>query len=221
MAPNTHISGSDLELFRKSKQLTQVAIGELLGVSGPTVNRWEKDPDQLIPETAQKLLRLLIYGQMPFGTDPGSPEHEAEHLWKLRLTLEQWHQLEAISAAEGFSCVRDLLLDLTQKYLAESHTTKPLFIENESGDSVKNESCADPNLTAVPPATFTETAPSPPSPPDKGANIVQLPTEHWAPPPEQLYDGSGAGGLLAAEEKTAEPVESPRREVTYRKGKRG
>lgn len=127
--PNSPVSGSELETYRKSKKLSQVAIGEMLGVSGPTVNRWEKDEEQEIPETAQKLLRMLIYGEMPFGQrDPQAEALEAEHFWQLKLSLADWHKLEGLAMAGGFVTVRDYLLSLIQEDLQrereESRTDK-------------------------------------------------------------------------------------------------
>lgn len=113
------ITGSELESYRKSRGLSQVAMGHLLGTSGPTVNRWEKEEeDQQIPETTQKLLRMLIHGEMPFGQrDPEAEALEAEHFWKLKLTLADWHKLEALAQAGGFATVRDYLLSLIQEDL--------------------------------------------------------------------------------------------------------
>jgi hypothetical protein len=89
----------------------------MLGVSGPTVNRWEKD-EQEIPGPAQLLLRMLIHGEVPFGErDPQAEAMELAHFWNLRLSLADWHKLEALAAAGGFATVRDYLLSLIQQHL--------------------------------------------------------------------------------------------------------
>ena len=118
------VTGSELEKYRKSRTLSQVSIGEMLGVSGPTVNRWEKD-EQDIPGPAQKLLRMLIHGEMPFGErDPQAEALEAEHFWELKLTLADWHKLEALAQAGGFATVRDYLLSLIQEELSQQAGTR-------------------------------------------------------------------------------------------------
>lgn len=116
---NSPVTGSELEKYRKSRNLSQVAIGEMLGVSGPTVNRWEKD-EQEIPGPAQLLLRMLIHGEVPFGErDSQAEAMELAHFWNLRLSLADWHKLEALAAAGGFATVRDYLLSLIQQHLNE------------------------------------------------------------------------------------------------------
>ena len=97
--------------------MSQRDLAMKLDVSDSAVNRWENG--QEIPGPAQLLLNMLIHGEMPFpGVGPeGSEESERQHFWKLRLTLEDWHQLEALSVQAGFGCVRDYLLALIQDHL--------------------------------------------------------------------------------------------------------
>lgn len=97
--------------------MSQRDLALKLDVSDSAVNRWENG--QEIPGPAQLLLNMLIHGEMPFpGVGPeGDEESERRHFWKLRLTLEDWHQLEALSVQAGFGCVRDYLLALIQDHL--------------------------------------------------------------------------------------------------------
>lgn len=111
------ISGSELEPYRNLKKLTQAELGSLLGVSGSTVNRWEKD-EQEIPGPAQLLLRMLIHGELPFSKpEAGAEAKEAEHFWQLKLSLADWHKLEGLATAGGFATVRDYLLAMIQEDL--------------------------------------------------------------------------------------------------------
>lgn len=111
------ITGSELEQYRKSRNLSQAGTAEMLGVSAPTVNRWEKG-EQEIPGPAQLLLRMLIHGEMPFGErEAAADAKEAEHFWQLKLSLADWHKLEALALAGGFMTVRDYLLALIQEDL--------------------------------------------------------------------------------------------------------
>ena len=141
------ISGSELEPYRNLKKLTQAELGEKLGVSGSTVNRWEKE-EQAIPGPAQLLLRMLIHGEVPFGErDPQAEAMELAHFWNLRLSLADWHKLEALAAAGGFATVRDYLLSLIQQHLntepihgrsmtAEHGAVDEMALVSEGGDAV-------------------------------------------------------------------------------------
>lgn len=210
------ITGADLERYRKSHDLSQVAIGEKLGVSGPTVNRWEKE-EQDIPGPAQLLLGMLIHGKQPFGASEDTSAEEAKHFWQLKLTLGDWHKLEALATAGGFGTVRDYLLSLIQEHLNQgAETPKPLFSGHGQDVLIKPEGCA-PILPSVSTATSSATGRKAPSPHSSGATIVPLPTQHWS--------GSAGDGQAPAE-KVAETPETPvvseeRRPVVYETPKRG
>ena len=99
--------------------MTLREMADMIGVSSPsTVNAWEDG--QSIPGPAQLLLRMLIHGELPFAEpDAGAEAMELAHFWNLRLTLADWHKLEALATAGGFSTVRDYLLSIIQEHLAE------------------------------------------------------------------------------------------------------
>lgn len=118
------ITGSELKTWREQHRLNLEEVGQMLGgVTGPTVSRWEGGQD--IPGPAQLLLRLLMHGEMPFsaggqaGAESAAVREEARHFWSLRLTLEDWHKLEALAAAGGFATVRDYLMSLIQEHLSQ------------------------------------------------------------------------------------------------------
>lgn len=113
--PLSPVSGSELELYRASKRLSQVALAEMLGVSGPTVNRWEKS-EQEIPETAQKLLRLLIHGKMPFQGAVVPPQIR-ESMLQVEMNLGAFERLDALRIAGGYSSMTDFIASLLQEEL--------------------------------------------------------------------------------------------------------
>lgn len=146
---NSPVTGSELEKYRKSRNLSQVAIGEMLGVSGPTVNRWEKD-EQEIPGPAQLLLRMLIHGEMPFGErDPQAEAMEVEHFWKLKLSLADWHKLEGLAQAGGFATVRDYLLSLIQEDLEEARRAEAEGVPGRWGRSLTSDQAPVDGLALV------------------------------------------------------------------------
>lgn len=138
------ITGEALKNWREKRDLNLEQVGELLGgVTGPTVSRWENG--QEIPGPAQLLLNMLIHGEMPFpGVGPeGSEDSERQHFWKLRLTLEDWHQLEALSVQAGFGCVRDYLLALIQDHLKSPPDTSTAPLPIKPGISCLKETPPD------------------------------------------------------------------------------
>jgi len=122
-------------------------VAEMLRVNSPsTVNAWESG--QEIPGPAQLLLRMLIHGEVPFGErDSQAEAMELAHFWNLRLSLADWHKLEALAAAGGFATVRDYLLSLIQQHLnaepshgrsmtAEHGAVDEMALLSEGGDAV-------------------------------------------------------------------------------------
>lgn len=114
------ITGSELEKYRKSRNLSQVAIGEMLGVSGPTVNRWEKD-EQEIPGPAQLLLRMLIHGEVPFKGDTVPPQIR-DAMWELEMSLGTWEEINRRRLAGGYATVTDWIASLVREELHEQPT---------------------------------------------------------------------------------------------------
>ena len=111
------MNGEELKAHRKRTNSSLEQIAKLLGVSHSAVSRWEDG--QEIPGPAAKLLDWLINGAQPFAGigDGYSPANEDRHFWKLRLSLEQWHDLEGRASVAGFSTVRDYILSMIQEHL--------------------------------------------------------------------------------------------------------
>lgn len=213
---NTEITGAALKVWRETHNKNLDEVGQMLGgVSGPTISRWESGQD--IPGPAQLLLGMLIHGKQPFGASEDTSAEEAKHFWQLKLTLGDWHKLEALATAGGFGTVRDYLLSLIQEHLNQgAETPKPLFSGHGQDVLIKPEGCA-PILPSVSTAISSATGRKAPSPHSSGATIVPLPTQHWS--------GSAGDGQAPAE-KVAETPETPvvseeRRPVVYETPKRG
>ena len=110
------MNGPELKAWRDRQGMSQRDLAAKLDISDSAVNRWENGQD--IPGPVQILLRMLIHGEMPFSEpDAAAAALEVEHFWKLRLTLSDWHKLEALATAGGFATVRDYLLALIQEDL--------------------------------------------------------------------------------------------------------
>lgn len=212
---NQTIDVAALKQWRESRKMSLRDVATLLGVSSPsTVNAWESGQD--IPGPAQLLLGMLIHGKQPFGASEDTSAEEAKHFWQLKLTLADWHKLEALATAGGFGTVRDYLLSLIQEHLNQgAETPKHLFSGHGQDVLIKPEGCA-PILPSVSTAISSATGRKAPSRPSSGATIVPLPTAHWS-------KESGGGHVS---EKVAETPETPvvseeRRPVVYETPKRG
>ncbi len=90
------LAGKEVRFLRKELDLSQEGLAALLGCTGQTVARWEKD-ETTIPGPADRLLRLLyleredagprIHELLEFLSEEGAPRDErhlfeAEHGWR-------------------------------------------------------------------------------------------------------------------------------------------
>ena len=66
------MTGSQVRQLRRQLDLTQVQLGELVGVSGNSVARWERD-ELGIRESAARLMRLLAQQRLGQGVGSGEP----------------------------------------------------------------------------------------------------------------------------------------------------
>lgn len=150
------ITGSELKAWREQTGRTLADVGVMLGdVSGPTVGRWENG--QEIPGPAQKLLRLLIHGEQPFAGIGPQPDPAAEErsFWKLRLNLDDWHDLETMSARAGFGSVRDYLLSLIQDHLTAERDSEGVRPKPRASTVTQPEAPNTPAPAADSPSTTT------------------------------------------------------------------
>ena len=111
------ISGSEIELHRRVAGLSQSALADLLGVSAPTVNRWEKG-DQEIPGPADKLLRMLIRGEMPLELpSAGLGSVVREDIGAVEMTVDAFEECLRRARAAGFGSVTEWIADLVRAEL--------------------------------------------------------------------------------------------------------
>lgn len=107
------ISGDELSQWRKTRSLSQEALGKKLGVSDAAVNRWENG--QAIPSPVQLLLGLLMYGKNPFSQ---GDEEESNPLTEAHFTLAEYEVFERERMRLGFNSVRDLLTWIAKQHVA-------------------------------------------------------------------------------------------------------
>jgi transcriptional regulator with XRE-family HTH domain len=120
------MQGTQLKQWRETKGLSQRELAEMLDVSGPTLNRWEKG-DQDIPGPAHLLLDWLINGKVPFGGEAGVTGSFQNAAWKLEMNLAAFQKLQSMALAEGYEDLVDYLGELARRELAkeEGETAAP------------------------------------------------------------------------------------------------
>lgn len=114
------ISGSEIELHRRVAGLSQSALADLLGVSAPTVNRWEKggEGDQAIPGPADKLLRMLIRGEMPLELPAaGLGSQVREDIGVVEMTVDAFEECLRRAREAGFGSVTEWIAELVRAEL--------------------------------------------------------------------------------------------------------
>lgn len=125
MLPN--ITGQELRSWRENHNLSQGKLGLLLGeVSHSAINRWEKGQD--IPGPALLLLNWLMYGRVPWPGPEVAVEDAAEqrNLWALKLSLEDWHKLEAMATTRGFGDTKEYIMAVLKEELAKELSDCPV-----------------------------------------------------------------------------------------------
>jgi len=67
-----HLNGAELRFLRTELDKTQAELAELLATSEQTVSLWERARKEPMPETAARLLRLLVADHMRLRPKPGT-----------------------------------------------------------------------------------------------------------------------------------------------------
>jgi len=108
------VSGLEIETHRRVAGLSQASLAEMLGVSAPTVNRWEKG-DQDIPGPADKLLRMIIRGEMPLDLPTaGLGAQVREDIGAVEMTVDAFEECLRQSRAAGFGSVTEWIAHLVR-----------------------------------------------------------------------------------------------------------
>lgn len=121
------IHAAELKTWRLQQSLSQEELGGKLGVSHSAVNRWEKG-DQDIPGPADKLLRMLIRGEMPLdlpSAELGSVVRE--DIGEVSMTVDAFEECLRRSREAGFASVTEWIAALVREELgskAEGETLR-------------------------------------------------------------------------------------------------
>lgn len=75
------ILGANLLALRKSKDLKQVELANLIGVTPASYNRWENGGNWPDPESLEKLATFYNVPSSRFFYDPGLDKAEANSTW--------------------------------------------------------------------------------------------------------------------------------------------
>lgn len=117
------VTAEDLKKWRTATNRTLEDVGSMLGVTPPTVGRWEAD--QKIPGPAQILLNWYINGVPQTGEAGGTPLLQ-KSMWRVKMDLQAWEELESLRIAEGFGSVTDFIGSLVQDALQTNRGGKTL-----------------------------------------------------------------------------------------------
>jgi transcriptional regulator with XRE-family HTH domain len=88
--------GEEVRAVRQFIKKTQADFGELLGVSGNTIARWERD--EMLPNTPQVLRLALRYLEFEYGKWPIDPEMEKKFRAGFRQLQKNKRELEKLIA---------------------------------------------------------------------------------------------------------------------------
>ena len=140
MPPNSPpISAVELKQWRLQQSLSQEQVGEKLGVSHSAVNRWEKG-DQDLPGPADKLLRMLIRGEMPVELPTaGLGSQVREDIGAVEMTVEAFEECLRRARAAGFGSVTEWIADLVRAELRAGAGSLPERREVVYGGGVADQ----------------------------------------------------------------------------------
>jgi transcriptional regulator with XRE-family HTH domain len=83
--------GQRLKEARESRELTQVELGRLIGVTDATINRYEKDLRSPDPSTLKKLASVLETSVDYLLETTKGPDHDFEQLWPEGIKVRRAH----------------------------------------------------------------------------------------------------------------------------------
>jgi transcriptional regulator with XRE-family HTH domain len=111
------LTPADLRKWRKEEGLTQEALGSMLGWDKIVVTNIETRRRAISP-AEQRLLKLLIKGEMPFPNrrQPWSPQ--------IDFTEAEWALMTQIAHREGYHSARPWIVGKIRNYLAMCEPTQ-------------------------------------------------------------------------------------------------
>lgn len=108
MKPN--LSPGELKAWRQQNKLTQTQLGLKIGLDKFAITNIERELRK-ISQPEQLLLKLLIYGELPFA----SPNKNNN----LNFSEQEWQLIHSLSLRENFKITNDWLVMKIRIYLAQ------------------------------------------------------------------------------------------------------
>ncbi|MGB0416063.1 MAG: helix-turn-helix domain-containing protein [Coraliomargarita sp.] len=105
------ITPEQMREWRQQESMTQTALGEKLGLPKIAITKIEGGQRQ-ISDPEQKLLQLLINGELPF-----SSAAIAARTSTLDFTAQQWEVIQQAASREGYSDAKRWIIDKIKGYL--------------------------------------------------------------------------------------------------------
>jgi transcriptional regulator with XRE-family HTH domain len=105
------ITPESLKSWRKAEKLNQARLAEMIGWKPLIVTNIETGRRE-ISEPEQRLLRLLIYGEMPFERSQGPFDPQIE------FTDSEWSLMTRLANRDGAQSTRKWIVEKIRAYLA-------------------------------------------------------------------------------------------------------
>lgn len=109
---NEDLTGSDLREWRRAEGLTQAELGAMIGLDKYAITTMETGRRNISP-AEQRLLRLLIRGEMPFSSSSRSG-----YAPQIDFTEAEWAIMTRIAHREGYHSPRPWIVAKIRAYLA-------------------------------------------------------------------------------------------------------
>lgn len=120
---NQDITPEELKAWRKEEGLTQPELGAMVGMDKYAVTNIERGK-RGISEAEQRLLKLLIRGEMPFPARSG-------YAPQIDFSEGEWAIMTRIAHRDGYHSARPWIVSKIRGYLA---MCEPEFEPNQKND---------------------------------------------------------------------------------------
>jgi len=138
------ISAVELKQWRVQQLFSQEQVGDRLGVSHSAVNRWEKG--DTIPGPADKLLRMLVRGEMPLDLPTAELGSQVrEDIGAVEMTVEAFEECLRRAREAGFGSVTEWIADLVRAEGEEPQTLVRREVRYGKGKGKMKEDATAPN----------------------------------------------------------------------------
>ncbi|MEM7790027.1 MAG: helix-turn-helix transcriptional regulator [Verrucomicrobiota bacterium] len=120
------ITPEQMRIWRQNAEMTQETLGKHLGLKKVAITKIEGGKRK-ISDPEQKLLRLLMFGELPFH----NPVIETKNS-TLEFTPEQWEIIHKTAQQEGYTDAKQWIVDKIRSYLRMNPQTSQSQIAAES-----------------------------------------------------------------------------------------